>query len=606
MKLQILIVLLVFIWGILLYSQSNENQQNNELREEKSSLTSNLSYKEAENLLSSPIMEENHIMINESLVSINESLKSLEKITSNLSLIPTNNYTFPSFLNNENNSSLKIAKSDIELYTSKYQQLLNKANYITELAFKSIKNSSELINDLQKEMIKLKSEIEKVLKDLCLPLILNEKLNDYNSTNKTRNLFAIEPIYRDNINELGLLMNDGFSFCKSSFDNLGNMTEEIYDYAKFVETQTKEATSTYEEILNTINDTNLHDKLISSKKSFTELKAKIEESQKEFEAEYQTFENTYYNNIINLEEFNKNYNEIAGNIKTIHGEIIDKISKEEKESDQFKVYKNDLYIPPLISYDLINKIGVLEKQLIDSQNEIKKGIEEMKNITNIEAITSLDLLFIIDITYSMDFYLEEAKKNIINIINGIISGCPGIDINLGFIGYRDFEEFEVGNYTDIDFTQNYTYVQKVIEDVWADGGGDLAEDIAGAFEMALNKTWKSNARFAMLIADAPCHGKICYYGYYNDDYSNGVPGQRNITDIVEELADNKISLFCLRIWGDTERMFNMFKNIYKKHKNIGFNIFSKTDIEQDFIDLIVESASEVYENQRYIDDEKSI
>ena len=72
--------------------------------------------------------------------------------------------------------------------------------------------------------------------------------------------------------------------------------------------------------------------------------------------------------------------------------------------------------------------------------------------------------------------------------------------------------------------------------MWADGGGDYAEDIVGAFEMKLNKTWKSNARFEMLVADAPCHGKNCYYGHYDDDYPNGVPGQRNITDLVEELA----------------------------------------------------------------------
>ena len=81
--------------------------------------------------------------------------------------------------------------------------------------------------------------------------------------------------------------------------------------------------------------------------------------------------------------------------------------------------------------------------------------------------------------------------------------------------------------------------------MWADGGGDYAEDVAGAFEMVLNKTWRSNARFAMLVADSPCHGKNCYYGKYNGDYPNGVQSQRNISDLVEELAENKISLFCI-------------------------------------------------------------
>ena len=43
-----------------------------------------------------------------------------------------------------------------------------------------------------------------------------------------------------------------------------------------------------------------------------------------------------------------------------------------------------------------------------------------------------------DITGSMNPYLEEVKRNILAIINGIIAECPGIDINLGFIGYRDY------------------------------------------------------------------------------------------------------------------------------------------------------------------------
>ena len=38
----------------------------------------------------------------------------------------------------------------------------------------------------------------------------------------------------------------------------------------------------------------------------------------------------------------------------------------------------------------------------------------------------------------------------------------------------------------------------------------------------------------------------------------------------------------------------MFEKIYKKHKNVEFNVCEIDDIEQNFIDLIVESASDVY------------
>ena len=88
------------------------------------------------------------------------------------------------------------------------------------------------------------------------------------------------------------------------------------------------------------------------------------------------------------------------------------------------------------------------------------------NIYKIRATTSLDLLFIVDITGSMKPYLEEIKEKIINIIDGIILNCPGIDINLGFIGYRDFYE----NYTDIDFTSDHKKLKDTISDVYTSGG----------------------------------------------------------------------------------------------------------------------------------------
>ena len=76
----------------------------------------------------------------------------------------------------------------------------------------------------------------------------------------------------------------------------------------------------------------------------------------------------------------------------------------------------------------------------------------IESIINVEEQTSLDLLFIMDITLSMEPYLDQAKENVINIINRIPLECPGIDINLGFIGYRDEPDFK--DYVDIDFTQN--------------------------------------------------------------------------------------------------------------------------------------------------------
>ena len=80
---------------------------------------------------------------------------------------------------------------------------------------------------------------------------------------------------------------------------------------------------------------------------------------------------------------------------------------------------------------------------------IKSKIEDFTGIFNVEVSTSLDLLFIMDITGSMGPYITDVKNNLLNIIDGIVKECPGININIGYIGYRDYFE----SYIDIDFTK---------------------------------------------------------------------------------------------------------------------------------------------------------
>ena len=161
-----------------------------------------------------------------------------------------------------------------------------------------------------------------------------------------------------------------------------------------------------------------------------------------------------------------------------------------------------------------------------------------------------------DFTGSMEKYLNEVKSNLIDIIDKVIDQTPGIDINLGFIGYSDIPEEGAGPYIDIDFTQNHNHLREQINNVYADLGGDLPEDVAWAFEMALNKTWRSNAKFIVFVADAPGHGLKYDPGDYK--YPDGIEGRKDIEESVEELAKNNVCMFCLNITTDTDQMFNIF------------------------------------------------
>ena len=64
-------------------------------------------------------------------------------------------------------------------------------------------------------------------------------------------------------------------------------------------------------------------------------------------------------------------------------------------------------------------------------------------------------------------YLKEIKEKTIIIIIEIIKECPGIDINLGFIGYAEINE----KYYDYDFTKDHIYLKNIINKIYTPGGG---------------------------------------------------------------------------------------------------------------------------------------
>ena len=610
-------VIIAVILTFLLYKLYNNYKENksNDLNPNEvvtNNLTSNLTFEEVVNLLNSSEIKESSIIFHDSLSSINETINSLGNIVSKLVLFPTKrNYTLPDYLIYTNDSALKIAKSDIELYYKILEEFSIKTNNITNIVSESIHKYNNSLIDLKEDIKKIESEYEKMAKNLCLPLVLEKLLNDTDSTNtdkenknKLRKLFDLKEVkesFLKSASNFINFINENLLGNKKQTDLFGShymsLGESAYEIAK-----------EYNAFLNTFEDTidfesqqDLHNSLTNTKKSYILEKIALEEKKREEEEKYKSLENEYNSKKINFTEFKVIFIDFVETLKENFFLTKEIVTKEMDKKNIGPIEIPDLNIPFIFPDSFIEKIGGFIKDVVDTQKKISNEFDSMINLMDVETKTSLDLLFIMDITGSMDYYLGQAKKNLFNIINRIITECPGIDINVGFIGYRDIEEFSLGEYSDIDFTQDYEYLQSIIEDVWAFGGADVPEDIAGAFEMALNKTWKNNARFAILVADAPCHGENCYSSYMYDYYPNGVPGRRNITDLVKDLAENNISLFCMRITYLTDTMFTMFGNIYKNYNNVEFHVDDMDYTETRFSDIVVEAASKVYANQRNID-----
>ena len=243
-----------------------------------------------------------------------------------------------------------------------------------------------------------------------------------------------------------------------------------------------------------------------------------------------------------------------------------------------------------------NIIKANEKIEVDI-TKLKQFIEEKGEIIN--EVFTLDLAFIMDITGSMSVYLEFAKKQIISIINKIMEDTTVI-VKLGFVGYRDDNDnnqnYKIEEYVIFpELTKDVELVKNFISSANVGGGGDC-EDMGGGLSSALKYKWKSRSRFAILIADMPCHG-IRYHGYNNDSLPEG-DDRYKIEEIIEKFAEKNINLMCLNIKDETKILYNNFEKYYKKGKKESStaDIFVKDFKEEPnkLADILVSKAKEFY------------
>jgi hypothetical protein len=123
----------------------------------------------------------------------------------------------------------------------------------------------------------------------------------------------------------------------------------------------------------------------------------------------------------------------------------------------------------------------------------------------------VNICFCLDCTGSMSRWLSAAKEQMKIIIDGIIKMIqkeyPSLNLKLCFaiVAYRDINDKP--QFFLQDFTDNTTEVINFLNKLPAGGGDDLPEDVLGALDQCLNLNWsKTNARFIVLITDAPGHG----------------------------------------------------------------------------------------------------
>jgi hypothetical protein len=308
---------------------------------------------------------------------------------------------------------------------------------------------------------------------------------------------------------------------------------------------------------------------------------------------FDEMKNELFKNIISIENqiYNK-YNEI----NSYFGELNDKITRLKEDLEMYNLKEIEKWmegfkkgvdeirkifkLKPLklnIQYkdiqspysESLKKINKQLEQMKEIKEEVQKGfklvqinfIEEM-NITNSETF---DILFILDITESMQDLLDETRNSIKYISENIKKEYPGILIRFAFEGYRDFEDMKTGEkYYTIDFETDLDVFKKKLEEIVAKGGWDDAEDVLGGLHSGYNMSWRSNARLAILICDAPCHGKKYHDNDVEDDYPNGDPNGLILEDLMKKYVEKNINLVLTRIDDYTDKMFKIMKDSYNE------------------------------------------
>ena len=411
--------------------------------------------------------------------------------------------------------------------------------------------SEEVLAKFRQLLEELKAAFEKYNPSLKS---FNDVTNDlFNTVSQSGNSFSnfIEEKMLEKIKQIPKILNEGIAAIPETSKTLNNFNEEIKK--KKGNTQ-KEREDKYDEILTKIlNITRKVDNQVSNSSN------SIENDFKTLEEKVSTVKN-------DIEGKGDSYNQYVKILKEEGKKIIDIVNEIRKLFDKgpvsIKFDDKNIEFP---FYEYAKRLNKGFEKIEEIKEEVQKPMKLVMVVLGDQINTvTLDLLFIMDITESMQDLLDETRDSIKYILDKIKRDSPGIDVRFAYEGYRDFADLKAGQkYYTIDFETDLDLFKSKLNEITAIGGGDDAEDVAGGLNAGLKMNWRSNARYAILIADAPGHGNQYHDNEVQDDYGNGDPNGLVIEDLMEKYVDNNINLCLTKIDDYTDIMFDKMMQAYK-------------------------------------------
>ena len=421
---------------------------------------------------------------------------------------------------------------------------------VEEFRKKNFKNE-DILAKFRQLLEELKAAFEKYNPTLNS---FNEVTNDlFNTVSQSGNSFSnfIEEKMLEKIKQIPGILNEGISAIPQTSKSLNNFNEEIKK--KKGDTQ-KEREDKYDEILTKIlNITRKVDNQVSNSSN------SIENDFKTLEEKVSTVKN-------DIEGKGDSYNQYVKILKEEGKKIIDIVNEIRKLFDKgpvnIKFDDKNIEFP---FYEYAKRLNKGFEKIEEIKEEVQKPMKLVMVVLGDQINTvTLDLLFIMDITESMQDLLDETRDSIKYILDKIKRDSPGIDVRFAYEGYRDFADLKAGQkYYTIDFETDLDLFKSKLNEITAIGGGDDAEDVAGGLNAGLKMNWRSNARYAILIADAPGHGNQYHDNEVQDDYGDGDPNGLVLEELMEKYVDNNINLCLTKIDEYTDIMFDRMMQAYR-------------------------------------------
>ena len=421
---------------------------------------------------------------------------------------------------------------------------------VEEFRKKNFKNE-EVLAKFKSLLDELKAAFEKY--NPTLNSFNEVTINLFDTVSQSGNSFSnfIEEKMLEKIKQIPGILNEGFSAIPDTSKKINKFNEEIKN--KKGDTQ-KEREDKYDEILTKVlNITRKVDnQVFNSSKS-------IENDFNFLEGKVSTVKN-------DIEGKGDSYNQYVKILKDEGKKIIDIVNEIRKLFDKgpvtIKFDDKDIEFP---FYEYAKRLNKGFEKIEEIKEEVQKPMKLVMVVLGDQINTvTLDLLFIMDITESMQDLLDETRDSIKYILDKIKRDSPGIDVRFAYEGYRDFADLKEGQkYYTIDFETDMDLFKSKLDEIKCIGGGDDAEDVAGGLNAGLNMNWRSNARYAILIADAPGHGKQYHADDVQDDYMDGDPNGLIIENLMEKYVDNNINLCLTKIDEYTDIMFDRMIQAYR-------------------------------------------